>query len=87
MVLLAFKGWDPQRFQLQTSPTPAGPWTAVKPPPVAATDGNDFVAKIGTGDFQLFEGWSATSRYWRWSISTTGGNQPWVKEVVFRNAK
>ena len=55
-----------------------GPWTAV---PNAS-----FQAKTQNGGLQVFSGFEATSRYWRWNITHTGGNQPWVKEVQFRKA-
>ena len=55
-----------------------GPWTAVS----NAT----FQAKTQNGDLQVFSGFEARSRYLRWNITHTGGNQPWVKEVQFRKA-
>ena len=64
-------------FGLQNSAAAGGPWHDV---PGAAS----FRASAGDGELQVFEGFRATSRYWRWKVTSTGGNQPWVKEVQFR---
>jgi hypothetical protein len=71
-------GWDPTTFALLTSFDASGPWMPVR-------GAGAFTAKAGVGDIQVFEGFNASSRYWRWNISGTGGNQPWVKEVAFRS--
>ena len=72
-------GWDVSRFNLATAPTLAGPWTPVSGPA-------GFQAQVHDGGLQVFGGFQATAQHWRWNISTTGGHQPWVKEVQFRQA-
>lgn len=72
-------GWDVSKFTLQTGVSPIGPWQPV-------TNATDLVAKTHDGGLQVFGGFEASSRYWRWLVTGTGGNQPWVKEVQFRKA-
>ena len=62
---------------MQTGASADGPWQP-------ATKATDLVAKTNYGGLQVFGGFEASSRYWRWLITGTGGNQPWVKEVQFR---
>eukprot|EP01052_Picozoa_sp_SAG31_P006897 SAG31_NODE_323_length_17713_cov_12.065834_9_plen_111_part_00 len=76
-------GWDVRNFALQIATSPAasgGQWQPV-------SNATNIVAKTGYGGLQVFGGFMAASRYWRWYIAGTGGNQPWVKEVQFRKAK
>eukprot|EP01043_Picozoa_sp_COSAG02_P023205 COSAG02_NODE_1232_length_13753_cov_164.373810_12_plen_205_part_00 len=72
-------GWDVRNFAIQTatSPTGGGGWEHV-------ANATNLAAKTSYGGLQVFDGFQAASRYWRWYITGTGGNQPWVKEVQFR---
>jgi hypothetical protein len=73
-------GWDVSKFSLQTGSSAEGPWSPVP-------NATDIKSKTSYGGLQVFGGFEVASRYWRWYITGTGGNQPWVKEVQFRKAK
>ena len=73
-------GWDVSQFSLQTAESPAGPWLAVQ-------NATDIKSRTSFGGLQVFGGFEADARFWRWFITGTGGNQPWVKEVQFRKIK
>ena len=73
-------GWDVRNFAIQTGASSTGGdagWQNV-------ANATNLVAKTSYGGLQVFDGFQAASRYWRWYITGTGGNQPWVKEVQFR---
>ena len=73
--------WDVSTFDLLTASSITGPWLPI-------TNASGLAAKASAGGgLQVFDGFVATSRYFRWRIDTTTGNQPWVKEVQFRRAK
>jgi hypothetical protein len=73
-------GWDVSKFSLQTAESPVGPWLPVP-------NATDVKSRTTFGGLQVFGGFEADARYWRWFITGTGGNQPWVKEVQFRKKK
>lgn len=70
--------WDVAQFSLQTAAAAGGPWANVS--------NSTKTSQTKDGELQVFEGFEATARFWRWWITKTAGNQPWVKEVQLRKA-
>eukprot|EP00035_Acanthoeca_spectabilis_P013270 m.244505 g.244505 ORF g.244505 m.244505 type:complete len:622 (-) comp15844_c0_seq5:40-1905(-) len=69
--------WDVAEFDLEASTSPTGPWGGI-------ANASGIKAQTGDGGVQVFGGFAASSRYFRWVVTKTGGWQPWVKEVQFR---